>query len=575
MVKRIVRGNTYTSRLGSHERFFCESGEDVTLFAPAPTKNSQRMTGEKAITIESVITTAATAMTSPPPAGDGGDDVEFNKSSNTILTKDYLSLVGFAAQLGTCVNNDVTSDYGQEDAKTVRDEAMLLMSLLMGEKAEEILSDVKESRGAKRRRRGWSLCPGHRPQDGIGIFSFTFPSLSLQPYDGNAVTATAQDELAFSKAHNTDEKNDRPWTPSQLLGRVQSVHEKDLLRDSSETMAHNVLESFGAALVWRAKAWIKSLADVLALKEQKRIDALKALDEEDGVKVGTDQYEEDADDDDLINSKEMQIIDAIVKSSEEVSVVNIKTSFRVLSNRVSHFNGDVVAEPTLGPDEEPTSKWAKTDDHSPQEVFEYKLTHKLMFEATISMTSNDGVRYNGVKIQAPGHITGTFANKPVQSSPAEDGEHLMAVSITLDTDALALSLETQSRLVVRRAAEAVIMSSRSTSGGDSSNKTIHSPNRENDSVISPRYVLMSPFPQSFSQFSSDGEMLSIPPGSEFPDKQDGERAKSPVVSDEDTSLTRTSFDTTPSSTPTEEINDSQSSLPALLSVVKEELIRGD
>lgn len=539
-------------------------------FSPAPTsaKNSQRMTGEKAITVdESVITTAAIAMTSPPPAGDGGDDVDFNNSSSTILTTDYLSLVGFAAQLGTCVNNDVTSD-GQEDANTVRDEAMLLMSLLMGEKAEEILSDVKESRGAKRRRRGWSLCPGHRSQDGIGIFSFTFPSLSLQPYDGNAVTATAQDELAFSKAHNMDEKNDRPWTPSQLLGRVQSVHEKDLIRDSSETMAHNVLESFGAALVWRAKAWIKSLADVLALKEQKRIDAIKALGKEEGVKAGADQNEVDADDDDLINSKEMQIIDAIVKSSEEVSVVNIKTNFRVLSNIVSHFNGDVAPSTPLGPNEEPTSKWAKTDDHNPQEVFENKLTYKLMFEATISMTSNDGVRYNGVKIQAPGHITGTFANKPVQTSPTEEGEHLMAVSMTLDTDALALSLETQSRLVVRRAAEAVIMSSRFTNG-DSSNKTRHSPNRENDSVISPRYVLMSPLPQSFSRFSSGAELPSIPPGSELTG------AKSPVVSDEDTSLTRTSLDTTPSSTPTEEINDRQSSLPALLSVAKEELIRGD
>lgn len=535
----------------------------VTLFACINlTQKFCKNDSEKAITMsdESVITTAATAMTSPPPAGDGGDDVEFDNSSSTILTTDYLSLVGFAAQLGTCVNNDVTSD-GQEDAKTVRDEAMLLMSLLMGEKAEEILSDVKESRGAKKRRRGWSLCPGHRPQDGIGIFSFTFPSLSLQPYDGNAVAASVQDELAFSKAHNMDEKNDRPWTPSQLLGRVQSVHEKDLIRDSSETMAHNVLESFGAALAWRAKAWIKSLADVLALKEQKRIDASKVLGEEEWVKAGADQNEEDAYDDDLINSKEMQIIDAIVKSSEEVSVVNIKTTFCVLSNRVSHFNGDV-APSTPGPDEEPTSKWAKTDNHNPQETFEYKLTHNLIFEATISMTSNDGVRYNGVKIQAPGHITGTFANKPVQSSPTEEGERLMAVSMTLDTDALALSLETQSRLVVRRAAEAVIMSSRFTNG-DSSNKTIH----ENDSVISPRYVLMSPLPQSFSRFSSGGELPSIPSGSELTG------AKSKVVSDEDTCLTRISFDTTPS--PTEEINDRQCSLPALLSVAKEELIRGD
>jgi hypothetical protein len=170
-------------------------------------------------------------------------------------------------------------------------------------------------------------------------------------------------------------------------------------------MAHNVLESFGAALVWRAKTWIKSLANVLALKEQKRIDAHKATS---GVEVEADRDEDDAEkggrgdeNDDLMNSKEMQIIDAIVKSSEEVSVVNIKTSFRVLSNRVSHLNGDAALSSSTTDPEEPASKKARKEQ-PPRDAGEYELTHKLMFEATISMTSNDVVRYNGVNLQAPG-----------------------------------------------------------------------------------------------------------------------------------------------------------------------------
>ena len=88
----------------------------------------------------------------------------------------------------------------------------------------------------------------------------------------------------------------------------------------------------------------------------------------------------------------MQIIDAIVKSSEEVSVVNVKTSFRVLPNGSSSPKNGGNTGVQQG--DEPASKKAKTGSAPPQDVHEYKVTHKLLFEATVSMTSNDGVRYN-------------------------------------------------------------------------------------------------------------------------------------------------------------------------------------
>ena len=97
----------------------------------------------------------------------------------TTITTEHLALIGFAARLGTCVNNDASSSGAEADgnaAKSVRDEAMLLMSLLMGEKAQEILSEeigARESRSEKRRR---SL---KNHDDDICNFSFTFPSLSL------------------------------------------------------------------------------------------------------------------------------------------------------------------------------------------------------------------------------------------------------------------------------------------------------------------------------------------------------------------------------------------------------------
>ncbi|KAL3781148.1 hypothetical protein ACHAW5_002414 [Stephanodiscus triporus] len=507
-----------------------------------------------------------TAPSSPPPALPC--DVANGGGAQTV---DFTALVGFAARLGTCVNNDDTAD-GQ-DEKSVRDEAMLLMSLLMGDKAEEILSDVKKSRCDKRRRRGWI----DRSEDchDMGNFSFTFPSLSLQPARHADATASGFAAEAAGCARNgEDGAEDRPCpSPSQLLGRVQSVHDKELIRDSGEAMAHNLLESFGAALVWRAKTWIKSLANVLALKEQKRIDALKAASGEGGVEAGSDQDLEDVEggdkgdeNDDLMNSKEMYIIDAIVKSSEEVSVVNIKTAFRVLSSRVSHLDGDAAPLSITDP-QEPASKKAR-EEQSPQDVAEYKLTHDLMFEATISMTSNDGVRYNGVKLQAPGYIQGTFANKA--GSSTEGGQTLTGVSMTLDTDALALSLEIQSRLVVRRAAEAALMSSRCADCGPSLNKYMESPPRAHPSAIPPRYVLMSPAPEC-----SSGSLAELPPipteneliGEELSElNEEEESEKVPVVSDEDTSP-----NTTPSLTPSEQAN----FLPALVSAANEEKIRGD
>ena len=492
------------------------------------------------------------------------------------ISEDFLALVSFASKLGTCVNNDTTDDQNQE----VKDEAMLLMSLLMGEQADELLSDVKDTRCEKRKVRG-----EERPTDmDMGNFSFTFPSLSLQPDDdcdtGNAVSAAPDgaekpgipSKIGASKEDDGDcDMEDSSAPPSQLLSRTKCVQDKDMIKDCSESMAHNVLESFGAALVWRAKVWIKSLANVLALKEQKRIDAQKMglsndsqMGGEGGGKkeIRYGEYADDNGNEELLNSKEMQIIDAIVKSSEEVSVVNIKTSFRVLSNKLSSNNDNLSL--SFEDEEQPSSKKSKNEEETPQDnLDEYKVTHKLMFEATVSMTSNDGVRYNGVKLQAPGYIQGTFTNKAGSGTKGE--ETLTGVSMTLDTDALAQSLERQSRLVVRRSAEAALVIA---SGGDCSSSPhyLESP-RVHHSIISPRYVLMSPVAEV------PLDLPSIPTNLSSGDKNR-------VVSSSSEGHSSDSSATTTATTPTMSPLKSQKvpsspSLNGLLSVASEELTRGE
>ena len=553
--------------------------------------------------------------------------------NEATITSDFLALVGFAARLGTCVNNDTAADSG--DAKSVRDEAMLLMSLLMGDKAEEILSDVKESRCVKRKRPSSSSCSSSsdssvRPtttdsdNNHMGAFSFTFPSLSLQP-DGHSeeLSSSATErpsEIADEGGDDDDDDEimDHP-PPSQLLGRTQQVHDKNLIRDSSESMAHNVLESFGAALVWRAKTWIKSLTNVLALKEQKRIDARRAAaaaaaaaatinDEGTEENIEASHQDDDDDDeenenyDDLMNSKEMQIIDAIVRSAEEVSVVNIKTTFRVLPTCTSRQSCDdeddaLPSIPSGGGD----GAAPKTNASSPHDnvVHAYKVTHKLLFEATISMTSNDDVRYNGVTLQAPGFIQGTFAQNAESLVVVEEGgvgegeggggdETLTGISVTLDTDALALSLERQSRLVVRQAAEAALMTARGMDSSSPSARNHYESPHVHHSIISPRYVLMSPIPAAdrFVQehYQSSTMLPSIPSkealnGESESNNNSKASSSSMMVSSSEGCSSDSSADTRLSLTPsTKKIKlpaPLSPSFPALLSVANEERNRGE
>jgi hypothetical protein len=524
--------------------------------------SSRDLGGWNVITMSDEPTmTAAAPQTSPCIAAEDA------------ITSDFLALVGFASRLGTCVNNDDTTDSDGHDAKSVRDEAMLLMSLLMGEKAEEILSDVKELRCQKRKR--YSNPGNVRLKDSdLGVFLFTFPSLSLRP-DSHR-DSVGPTEAAEHTGEGDDDMMDHP-PPSQLLGRTQRVHDKGLIRDSSESMAHNVLESFGAALVWRAKTWIKCLANVLALKEQRRIDARKAAMNDEGA--GSDdgenneghQVEDIEKYDDLMNSKEMQIIDAIVRSSEEVSVVNIKTVFRVLPNSTEHQNCD----DAQSIDDQPGIASNAYKNDCPQEnVQEYKVTHKLIFEATISMTSNDDVRYNGVTLQAPGFIQGTFAQNA--ETLVEGDETLTGVSVTLDTDALAQSLERQSRLVVRQAAEAALMTARGIDSSSPSNR-YESPHVHH-SIISPRYVLMSPLPADrFHQHHSPSMLPSIPSKEALNGESEPKEAS--MVSSSEGCSSDSSADTrlslTPSTKKAKLPAPLSPSFPALLSVANDERNRGD
>lgn len=523
-----------------------------------------------------------------------------SEASRASITTEHLALIGFAARLGTCVNNDTENG---KDHKPVRDEAMLLMSLLTGKKASEILSEevgVKESAEDKKN--------NVRPKDrDMGNFSFTFPSLSLQP-NASAVATKPSSPVEAAERDATDTSGDLGADrdlppPSKLLSRAHSITDKDDIRTSSGCMAKNVLDSFGAALVWRAKTWIKSLAQVLALKEEQRLQEAaatkgkggKGYDRGDQSHPSTPTNNQESLD--LMSSREMQIIDAIVKSSEDVVVVNLKTSFRVTPSRVNSQGSG--SEDTTSPEtdpQEPERKKLKADVTAQQQAKEYKVAHKLVFEAVVTMTSNDGGRYKTVKLQAPGIIEGVFVTKN-QSSEGE--ETLAGVSLELDTDALALSLERQSRLVVRKAAEVTLLAASGVESGSTSPTRYTDSPHVHHSVISPRYVLMSPVPTQpyISDYEDDLKKydLSFPVLTDPPARENsltrelsgGESSAAPappVISDDNLCGSDSSEATTNSakcpSTPTKIVKPTahppqSPSFPALLSVANSELTRED
>jgi hypothetical protein len=404
-------------------------------------------------------------------------------AARSAITTEQLTLIGFASGLGTCVNND---DTGSKKAKSVRDEAKLLMSLLMGKKASDILS---EEIGVNDEEDGETNAKNKPKDRTVGDFTFTFPALSLQPgsCQGNEHSDATQNE-----------GNELP-PPSELLARLQSVNDMDAVKDCSETMAQNVLESFGAALIWRAKTWVNSLAQVLTLRVNENEGATL-----DSNKVNKDQYdgeqEPNFDADEIMNSREMQIIESIVRSSEEVSVVNVKTSFRVLPQRIEGSN-------------EPMSKKQKTDA---ADSSTYRVVHKLHFEAIVSMTSNEGDRYKKVKLQAPGAIEGTF----LAGAPSGGDNRLRGVAIKLDTGAFALSLERESRSVVRRAAEAAMLAA--------SGMEVTDVAQVHHSVISPRYVLMSPM-QANDGSDQETDLTQSTFSTAIPSQEDGGYSDSSAV----------------------------------------------
>jgi len=385
----------------------------------------------------------------------------------SAMGSEYLALVDAASKLGTYqlnrnapplppFNNDTSSEklfhssgVNNVDVEDVREEAKLLWKFATSAPCEEEIDEDNSSSNhapispslsfeAKRR-----FCSkpssiqinneeidlqvphiktyGNQYMQGQ-VYSLTFPSLSLN--DASQSTACLSTEENIS-------------TPGELFSQSITTEKNSNVKLPAETIANNIMQSFLKALDWRGKVWAKSLSNYLHCEYDSK--------KEDAINVGSRQAE-------VISSNEARVLEAIVHAASSVVVHDIRTTFQVLEeqlDRTSSLTNLNTGRVIYG---RPPPKKRKTNrcHENP-----YKLSHAIDLETRCTIStkcrnSAEGLKHMTVILQSSGVINGTFYR-------SHGGVKLVNVEVVLDTRELALSMEKNSRLVIRTAAHNYIL----------------------------------------------------------------------------------------------------------------------
>ncbi len=407
--------------------------------------------------------------------------------------------------------------------------------------------------------------------DSERTFSFIFPSLSLSD------NIQHQHINTHVPITNIPLKNYN--SPAQLFSRLIRKQSSLDVSEVAETIAHNVMLSFTTALEWRTKTWIRDLSRKITTsfhQEAAKISKHESFSNakknkkkstKANGKKNIDSSSKKASSrlDDLKEkfkkSQEARVIKALSQTWSTVHVHDIKTTYFVLERQYDDVSADTDAATANTSNSHAEEKKTDTESYTPflpSEVFrplkkcrmvtdefsksdchsttqhktlaKYTLSHVLNLDSRCSVSTSSEERIS-VSLQTPGVIHGTFVRN-------EDGEaFLIDLSIDLDTENLAVSMEQKSRFVVRTAAEECIVSPpcisqlrRKTSKGWSncsvvSNNTsnLHGPNKHPRNVKS--YAPVTPFatqpetvddaalvtPNENGFISSDSEDMPPPP----------------------------------------------------------------
>lgn len=338
-------------------------------------------------------------------------------------TTEHLTLIGFAARLGTCVSREECAS----DENDLRSEAQLLMNLLVSNPApestvvlekREVVSPIFEDEPSCEQ---WPTPEAKKPY----TFQFSCPSLSLDgktPQPPNCCSAPPmRGRLASDDSEDSIPSLVDPPAPVVAMGRPLVVDDRDALGLSAEAMARNILRTFEKAVQWRKKCWFDTLARSLVEFEGE-------------MKQGGASEEELRA---LLETPEAKVIASLNCAS--IDVLDARTSFRVLPQRWDKSEGS---------SETPPLKKRKVDVAGEEKSGEYSNAFVLSFQTVLNLSSPAG--YSQVTLEAPGFIEGRFV-----SSPTSD-VILTGVSVEIDTRVLATMIEKSSRIIARASAAAII-----------------------------------------------------------------------------------------------------------------------
>lgn len=380
-----------------------------------------------------------------------------SKNQCTSMVSEYLVLVDIASQLGTYILNknapDVPSNVikkseaNKVSTKDVREEAELLLKFmssipLSSSRSSELTKDGIEETNLISPSLSFETnrlcsedeeipCPSSsksklfslRHRDIINSSSDADQSHSHEnSFTINCPSLSLQSSSAFSSSLNS---------PSQLFSQPITAQCSSNVSSMSENLACNVLKSFISALKWRTKVWIKNLADTIVKRHQHR--NIKQI-SQGKPKESLESYKEE-----VRKSKEAKLIEALGHASSAVVVHDVRNTFEVLEKQLSLKKR--VSLP-------PLKKRRKLSPMNPKN--EYKLSHAINLESKCTVSTNN--EKSQVILKTPGAIHGTFHRD-------KDGHfHLVDVSLTLDTEVLANSIEKQSRKIMSAAAKECMIS---------------------------------------------------------------------------------------------------------------------
>jgi hypothetical protein len=255
--------------------------------------------------------------------------------------------------------------------------------------------------------------------------------------------------LLLENGSSVSENSPLESSPSFLFSRPINAEPVDSCTMDTTKVADevglNLIRSFNAAMSWRTKTWIKALSDKLSARyhEERKHAVRNAVYNRSasGVDRSVDAIKEA-----IKKSSEARVIHSLSKASSTVVVHDVRTTFFVLEQQLNDEEEDIGMYPPKR-----RRQVSRESVNSIETSEPYDLSHAITLDAKCSVSTSP-MKKMTVTFRAPGVIHGTFVRD------FGGNARLVNVTITLDTEALALSMEENSRRIVRAASEEWLIS---------------------------------------------------------------------------------------------------------------------